>query len=95
MSLPPLVALVGLLTACSGSVVEYSGPMCGGEEPATLKVADNKDRAEFTVLCRHTYYLPDGTAESMEERLISSSGAVASTVIGAQAEALGELRARR
>ena len=90
-----LMALMGLLGACSGSVVQYSGPMCGGEEPATLTVSDNKDRAQFTTLCRHTYYRLDGTAESMEERLISSSEAVASIVVEAQGEALARLRQAR
>jgi hypothetical protein len=81
------------LAACGGTALEYAGPLCGSSVPATLTLADQKDRSAFDASCRQTYYRQDGTVARVDEVTISSSESSASAVIAAQADALGKLAA--
>jgi hypothetical protein len=94
--LPPLTRLAAMLSllsmaACGGTALEFAGPLCGGVQPATFRLADQKDRAGFDAKCTHTTYRADGTIAAVDEIVISSSESSASAVIAAQADAIGNL----
>lgn len=80
-----------LLAGCAGTAVQYQGPLCGSASPATLNVADRKDRGSFDARCTHTTYNADGTVAAVDEIVISTSDSSASSVIAAQANALANL----
>ena len=79
------------LLACSGTAVQYAGPLCGSATPAQLTLADRKDRSGFEASCRQTYYDADGKIARVDEIVISSSESSASSVVAAQAEAISRL----
>jgi hypothetical protein len=81
------------LTACGGTAVQYSGPLCGSTAQATLNLADQKDRSGFEASCRQTYYATDGSVARVDEVRISSSDSSASAVIQAQSDAISQLAA--
>lgn len=91
MTICGIVAMGMLLAGCGGTALEFSGPLCGGAEPATFTLADHKDRAGFDARCTHTTYRADGTVAAVDEIVISSSESSASAVIAAQADAIGNL----
>jgi hypothetical protein len=92
-TLTNLVATLSLLSisACGGTALEFSGPLCGGTQPATFTLADHKDRAGFDAKCTHTTYRADGTIAAVDEIVISSSESSASAVVAAQADAISNL----
>jgi hypothetical protein len=80
-----------LLPGCSGTALQFAGPLCGGPDPATISLSDRKDRAGFDARCTHTIYASDGSIASVSEVTITSSESNTSEVIRAQAEAIDKL----
>ena len=89
-----LTILLLSLVGCGGTAIEYSGPLCGAVSPATLNLADQKDRAAFSASCTHTTYDSSGKVVAVDQVDISTSESSASTVIKAQAEAIANLVAK-
>jgi hypothetical protein len=83
--------LLVLLSGCSGTALQFAGPLCGAPNPATISLSDRKDRAGFNARCTHTTYAPDGSVTSVSEVTITSSESNTSEVIRAQAEAIDKL----
>lgn len=86
-----LFGAIMLVAGCAGTVVEYAGPLCGSTSPATLSLADQKDRAGFDARCTHTTYRLDGSIAAVDEVVISTADSSASSVMAAQAEAIDRL----
>lgn len=91
--LKALVTLIActILPACSGTALQFAGPLCGSTDQATINLSDKKDRAGFDARCTHTTYAPDGSVASVSEIIITSSESNTSEVIRAQAEAIDKL----
>jgi hypothetical protein len=75
-----LLLLILLLGGCAGTVVEFSGQLCG--QPVAFKMLDRKDRsaADIMVQCGEDGGVTITTAESSTSKVLEAQAAAISSL---------------